>query len=121
MTPSDAARLIAGLAPRTQGAEPLHPLSLAVLLALQTPGALSTMEVLAALDLPSVGTLSPYLHALQAAGYVERHRHPHDRRKTVCEITAKGRQLLRSARRPLSSTSTVLAPEQVGGVGGDDT
>lgn len=105
MNPAEAARLIAGLAPRTQGAEPLHPLSLAILLALQTPGALSTMEVLAALDLSSIGTLSPYLRVLHAAGYVERRRHPHDHRKTVCEITAKGRQLLRSARRPLLPTS----------------
>lgn len=105
MTPADAARLIAGLAPRTHGAETLHPLSLAVLLALQTPGALSTLEVLAALDLPSVGTLSPYLRVLHAAEYIERRRHPHDHRKTICEITAKGRQLLRSARRPLVNES----------------
>lgn len=123
MTPAEAARLIAGLAPRTQGADTLHPLSLAVLLALQTPGELSTMEVLAALDLPSVGTLTPYLHAMQTAGYVERSRHRFDHRKTMCKITPKGRQLLRSARRPLdlSATPAVLTPEQVGGVGGDDT
>jgi len=34
MTPLQAARLIAGLAPRAQGHEPLPPISLAVLLAL---------------------------------------------------------------------------------------
>lgn len=101
MTPAEAARLIAGLAPRTPGAEPLHPLSLAVLLALQTPGELSTMEVLAVLEVTSVGTLSPYLHVLQTSGYIERRRYQHDHRKTVCAITPKGRQLLRSARRPL--------------------
>lgn len=98
--------MIAGLAPRTQGAEPLHPLALAVLLALQEPEELSTMDVLAVLDLPSVGTLMPYLRALQAAGYIERRRHKFDHRKTMCQITPKGRQLLKSARRPLSAPSS---------------
>ena len=105
MTPAEAARLIAGVVPRTQGAEPLHPLALAALLALQTPGELSTMEVVEVLALPSIGTLMPYLHALQAAGYVDRRRHRFDHRKTMCAITPKGRQLLRSARRPLDGSS----------------
>lgn len=106
MTPAEAAKLIAGLAPRTQGVETLHPLSLAVLLALQTPGELSTLEVLAALDLPSVGTLTPYLHAMQTGGYIERSRHRFDHRKTMCKITPKGRQLLKSARRPLTCVAS---------------
>lgn len=78
------------------------------------------MEVVEVLALPSIGTLMPYLRALQTAGYVERRRHRFDHRKTMCAITPKGRQLLKSARRPLSSTAAVLTPEQVGGVGGDD-
>jgi len=120
VTPAEAARLLAGLAPRAQGAEPVHLLGLSVLLLLQGSGELGTNEVLAALDLPSAGTLTPYLQALQAAGYIERRRHPFDHRRTLCQITPKGLQLLRSARRPLSSTPTVLTSEQVGGVGGDD-
>lgn len=102
MTPAEAARLLAGLAPRAHGAEPVHPLGLAVLLLLQGSGELGTTEVLEGLDLPSVGTLSPHLQALQAAGYIERRRHSFDHRRTLCQITPKGLQLLKSARRPLT-------------------
>jgi DNA-binding MarR family transcriptional regulator len=117
MTPAEAARLIAGVVPRTQGTEPLHPLSLAVLLALQVPGELSTMEVVDVLALPSIGTLTPYLQALQAAGYIDRRRHRFDHRKTMCAITPKGRQLLRSARRPLDGSSDGQC-EAAGAAGG---
>lgn len=102
MSPAEAARLLAGLAPRTHGTEPLHLLGLAVLLFLQGCEEAETMTVLEGLDLPSVGTLSPHLQALRAAGYIERRRHAFDHRKTVCSITPKGRQLLKSARRPLA-------------------
>jgi len=105
MTPAEAARLIAGLAPRMQVDDTLHPLSLALLLALQEPGELSTNEVLAVLDVSSVATLTPYLRAMQAAGYIDRHRNRFDHRKTMCAITPRGRQLLKSARRPLGGAS----------------
>jgi len=104
MTPAEAARLIAGVAPARR-AEPLHPLSLALLLALQEPGELSTNEVLAVLDVSSVGTLTPFLHAMQAEGFITRRRNRFDHRKTMCAITPRGRQLLKSARRPLGGAS----------------
>lgn len=100
MTPIQAARLIAGVSPRVQGSEPLHPLSLAVLLALQHD-TMSTGDVLIMLDLPSVGTLLPYLQALTSAGYITRSRDPQNHRRTLCGLTPKGRRLLKSARRPL--------------------
>ena len=111
MTPLQAARLIAGLAPRTHGAEPLHPISLAALLALQPYETLSTGDVLAVLDLPSVGTLLPYLQALTSAGYITRSRDPQNLRRTLCGLTPKGRQLLKSARRPLAASDTHVSDE----------
>jgi len=111
MTPLQAARLIAGLAPRAQGHEPLRPISLAVLLALQPYETLSTGTVLDVLDLPSIGTLSPYLQDLTSAGYITRSRDPQNLRKTLCGLTPKGRQLLRSARRPLAASNTHVSDE----------
>jgi DNA-binding MarR family transcriptional regulator len=111
MTPLQAARLIAGLAPRAQGHEPLPPISLAVLLALLPYETLSTGDVLNVLDLPSVGTLSPYLQALTSAGYITRSRDPQNLRRTLCGLTPKGRQLLRSARRPLAADDTHVRDE----------
>lgn len=107
MTPAEVARLLAGVAPARR-AEPLHPMSLALLLALQEPGELSTNEVLAVLDVSSVATLTPYLHAMQAEGYITRQRNRFDHRKTMCAITPRGRQLLKSARRPLGGTCSEL-------------
>lgn len=67
-----------------------------IMAALEAANASSQLELAELCDI-GPGTLVGELDRLEDAGYVERHRDPNDRRRSIVELTDSGRTALKSA------------------------
>jgi DNA-binding MarR family transcriptional regulator len=86
-----------------------RPSYLVLLALLDAPEQRLTQRELMATVQRTSGTLSVRLARLERAGYVERERHPDDRRGAIVTLTARGRDRAKAARPAYEETAARLA------------